>query len=169
MIAARTSASSGLTTSSRSVSVFDGAICSSGTSSPVAGRLYWMRLWWVSSGSSSIRMPVWRSISIAAQVQNARPPRRSGRGASRWRGPAAQMLRPLIGWWHDGPAQCPAGVGDEPPGAVCRRRRAGGGGGGRARWPCGRARAGPGAVPGCADPSGTCGTGAPSAAGPRRR
>ena len=38
MIAARTSASSGLMTSSRSVSVFDGAICSSGTSSPVAGQ-----------------------------------------------------------------------------------------------------------------------------------
>ena len=46
MIAARTSASSGLMTSSRSVSVLDGAICSSGTSSPVPGRVYWIRLWW---------------------------------------------------------------------------------------------------------------------------
>ena len=44
MIAARTSASSGLITSRRSVSVFEGAICSSGTSSPVPGRVYWMRL-----------------------------------------------------------------------------------------------------------------------------
>jgi len=38
-IAARTSASSGLITNSRSVSVFDGAICSSGTVSPVLGRV----------------------------------------------------------------------------------------------------------------------------------
>jgi hypothetical protein len=35
-----TSASSGLTSSSRSVSVLDGAICSSGTSSPVDGSRY---------------------------------------------------------------------------------------------------------------------------------
>ena len=38
MIAARTSARSGQTTRSRSVSVLDGAICSSGTSSPVVGQ-----------------------------------------------------------------------------------------------------------------------------------
>ena len=37
-MAPRTSASSGLTSSSRSVSVLDGAICSSGTSSPVRGQ-----------------------------------------------------------------------------------------------------------------------------------
>ena len=61
-----------------------------------------MRLWWLSSGSSSIRMPVWRSVSIAAQVQNARSssPVRSRRlpvsgssaqilaAACRWRGAA---------------------------------------------------------------------------------
>ena len=45
MISLSTSASSGLMTSSRSVSVLDGAICSSGISSPVAGSLYWMKLW----------------------------------------------------------------------------------------------------------------------------
>src|SRR5665647_2911360 len=72
MIAARTSASSGLMTRSRSESVFDGAICSSGTISPVLGRLYWMRLWWLSSVSSSMRIPVCRNVSTAAQVQNAR-------------------------------------------------------------------------------------------------
>src|SRR5579863_1086774 len=44
MIAASTSASSGLTTSSRSASVLDGAICSSGTSSPLPGSRYWTRL-----------------------------------------------------------------------------------------------------------------------------
>ena len=42
MMALSTSASSGLTTSSRSVSVLDGAICSSGTSSPVLGSRYWI-------------------------------------------------------------------------------------------------------------------------------
>ena len=72
MIADRTSASSGLMTRSRSASVLDGAICSSGTSSPVAGSRYWTRLWWDSSVSSSIRMPVWRRTSTAAQAQNAR-------------------------------------------------------------------------------------------------
>ncbi len=44
MIIASTSASSGLTTSRRSVSVFDGAICSSGTTSPVVGSRYWITL-----------------------------------------------------------------------------------------------------------------------------
>ena len=38
MMAERTSASSGLTTRSRSASVLEGAICSSGTSSPVVGQ-----------------------------------------------------------------------------------------------------------------------------------
>ena len=28
------------------MSVFEGAICNSGMSSPLAGRRYWMRLWW---------------------------------------------------------------------------------------------------------------------------
>src|ERR1035437_7973558 len=55
MIADRTSASSGLTRSSLSVSVLLGAICSSGTSSPVAGSRYSVMPWWVSSRSSSQR------------------------------------------------------------------------------------------------------------------
>ena len=67
-----TSASSGEITSSRSASVFDGVICSSGISSPVAGSRYWIRLWCDSSVSSSIRIPVWRSTSTTAQVQNPR-------------------------------------------------------------------------------------------------
>lgn len=57
MTAARTSASSGLMTSRRSVSVLDGAICSSGMSSRLVGRVYWIRLWWLSSVSSSMRIP----------------------------------------------------------------------------------------------------------------
>jgi len=44
MITLSTSASSGPITRSRSVSVLDGAICSSGISSPVAGSWYWMKL-----------------------------------------------------------------------------------------------------------------------------
>ena len=72
MMADSTSASSGLMTRSRSVSVLDGAICSSGTSSPVVGRRYWTRLWCDSSVSSSIRMPVDRRTSTVAQAQNAR-------------------------------------------------------------------------------------------------
>ena len=58
MMVDSTSASSGEITSSRSVSVLDGVICSSGISSPVAGSRYWMRLWCDSSVSSSIRIPV---------------------------------------------------------------------------------------------------------------
>ena len=71
MMADSTSASSGLTTRSRSESVLDGAICSSGTSSPVAGSRYWTRLWWVISSSSSMRTPVARRTSTVAQAQNA--------------------------------------------------------------------------------------------------
>ena len=71
MIALSTSASSGLTTRSRSASVLDGAICSSGTSSPVPGRRYWTRLWWLSSSSSSARMPVRRRTSMIAHAQKA--------------------------------------------------------------------------------------------------
>ena len=71
MIADRTSASSGLTSSSLSVSVLVGAICSSGTSSPVVGSRYSVMLWWVSSSSSSQRMPVSRRTSIVAKAQNA--------------------------------------------------------------------------------------------------
>ena len=71
MIADRTSASSGLTRSSLSVSVLLGAICSSGTSSPVVGSRYSVMPWWVSSRSSSQRMPVSLRTSIAAKAQNA--------------------------------------------------------------------------------------------------
>ena len=72
MMVLSTSASSGLMTRSRSASVLDGAICSSGTSSPVPGSRYWTRLWWLSWTSSSARMPVARRISTVAQAQNAR-------------------------------------------------------------------------------------------------
>ena len=72
MMADSTSASSGVITSSRSWSVLDGAICSSGISSPVAGSRYWISEWWVSSVSSSMRIPVCRSTSTIAQVQNPR-------------------------------------------------------------------------------------------------
>ncbi|MGH8920968.1 MAG: hypothetical protein ACRD0H_21990 [Actinomycetes bacterium] len=72
MTALSTSARSGAMTSSLSVSVFDGAICSSGISSPVAGSRYWTKLWCDNSASSSIRMPVRRRTSTAAQAQNAR-------------------------------------------------------------------------------------------------
>ncbi len=58
-------------TRSRSASVLDGAMASRGTSSPVAGRRYWTRLWCDSSVSSSTRMPVWRRTSMTAQAQNA--------------------------------------------------------------------------------------------------
>ena len=50
---------------------FDGAICSSGTSSPVVGSRYCTRLWWVISKSSSMRTPVSRRVSMIAQVQKA--------------------------------------------------------------------------------------------------
>ena len=71
MIADKTSASSGLTRSSLSVSVLLGAIWSSGTSSPVVGSRYSVMLWWVSSRSSSQRMPVSLRTSIVAKAQNA--------------------------------------------------------------------------------------------------
>jgi len=58
MTVARTSATCGLMTSSRSVSVSDGAICSSRTHSPLFGRVYSMRPVVDSSVSSVIRMPV---------------------------------------------------------------------------------------------------------------
>src|SRR5258708_5821540 len=74
MIADSTSASSGLTTSSRSVSVLDGTMCSSGMSSPVPGSRYWTRLWWVRSVSSSTRMPGIRSTSTADQRREERQP-----------------------------------------------------------------------------------------------
>jgi hypothetical protein len=57
MMAARTSARSGLMSRSLSASVLDGVTCRRGTSSRVPGRWYWTRLWWLISRSSSIRMP----------------------------------------------------------------------------------------------------------------
>ena len=95
MIADSTSASSGLMTSSRSASVLEGVICSRGISSPVAGSRYWMRLWWDSSVSSSIRMPVCRRTSTIAQHQN---PRCSSKVRSR-RLPVAgssAQIRPVV-------------------------------------------------------------------------
>jgi hypothetical protein len=55
----------------RSLSSLDGAICSSGTTSPVSGRVWVTSARWVSSSSSSCRMPVWRRVSTIAQLQNA--------------------------------------------------------------------------------------------------
>ena len=69
MMALSTSASSGLTTKRRSASVLDGATCNSGTISPVVGRRYWTRLWWLSSSSSSTRTPVARKTSTTAHAQ----------------------------------------------------------------------------------------------------
>jgi hypothetical protein len=63
-MALRTSASSGLTSSNRSVSVLDGAICSSGTNSPVVGSRYSVMLWWDSSSSSSQRMSYCQDLWI---------------------------------------------------------------------------------------------------------
>ena len=54
------------------MSVLDGAIWSSGTISPVPGSAYWVMLWWLASSISSMRAPVWRRNSTAAQAQNAR-------------------------------------------------------------------------------------------------
>ena len=82
-------------TSRCSASVLEGVICSRGISSPVAGSWYWMRLWWDSSVSSSIRMPVCRRTSIIAQHQN---PRCSSKARSR-RLPVAgssAQIRPVV-------------------------------------------------------------------------
>ena len=82
-------------TSSRSASVLDGAICSSGISSPVSGSRYWIRLWCDSSVSSSMRIPVWRSTSTIAQVQK---PRCSSKVRSRRRPPSgcSAQTRPVV-------------------------------------------------------------------------
>src|SRR5665647_2771598 len=98
MIAARTSASSGLMTRSRSESVFDGAICSSGTISPVLGRLYWMRLWWLSSVSSSMRIPVCRNVSTAAWKQRLLTKTRRARGPN---GQTIEVHEPRAGGRHE--------------------------------------------------------------------
>lgn len=70
-IAARTLANSGVTSNSRSSFVLDGMICSSGTSSPVSAIRWETMASWVSSSSSSMRIPVWRSVSMTAHAQNA--------------------------------------------------------------------------------------------------
>ena len=108
MMVLSTSASSGLTSRSRSASVLDGAICSSGTSSPVAGSRYWTRLWWVSSVSSSMRMPVARRTSTVAQVQNAR--------SSSWMRSRRLPARRLAGPDPGGDAACVAEAGQGLPG-----------------------------------------------------
>ena len=163
MMALSTSASSGLTTRSRSASVLDGAICSSGTSSPVPGSRYWTRLWWLSSSSSSTRMPVARSTSTAAQAQNA------------WSSSPVRSRRfPLAG----SPAQTLTARG--PGGGADQGLPGGGEGlapGLAARAACssacgvgvllgdgsGPGRAGRGAARGSGRPSGTCGAAGPCA------
>ncbi len=113
-----TSASSGEMTSSRSASVLDGTICSSGISSPVVGSRYWMRLWCDSSVSSSMRIPVCRNTSTTAQVQN---PRCSSKLRSR-RAPVSgcsAQTRPVV--WVFSTARrrvVPAAV-NTSPGRVC--------------------------------------------------
>ncbi len=129
MIADSTSASSGDTTSSRSSSVLDGAMCSSGISSRLAGSRYWTRLWWDSSVSSSMRMPVSRRTSTAAQAQN---PRCSSRVRSRRLpvpGSSAQ-IRPACCVFVTGLRSVwPAAVNNSPAAAsraACSRSAAGG-------------------------------------------
>ena len=153
-----TSASSGLTTRSRSVSVLDGAICSSGTSSPVVGSRYCTRLWWLSSRSSSTRTPVSRRTSMIAHAQKAWS---SSRVRSR-RLPVSGIVRPRRCPGRRAAERtrvsvCPAAV-NVSPGGVWRaassraraavRRSVDGRGPGRA------ARA---AVRGCGRPSAPCG------------
>ena len=104
------------------MSVLDGAICSSGISSPVAGSLYWMKLWWDSSVSSSIRMPVWRRTWTAAQVQNALC---SSRVRSRCLPPpgSCAQVRPAEAWVLAGRRRVwPAAV-NSWPGAVASAAR----------------------------------------------
>ena len=115
MIADSTSARSGETTRSRSASVLDGAICSSGTSSPVAGSRYCTRLWWVSSRSSSTLMPVARSTSMIAQVQKAW----SSSQVRSWRLPSASWAQiRMPGLRAAGRVKaCPPAV-NVPPGGV---------------------------------------------------
>ena len=143
-------------TRSRSVSVLDGAICSRGTSSPVPGSRYWTRLWWLSSRSSSIRMPV------CAQHLDGRPgPERvvfldgevgalaGGRvvGPDLERGPPGTGRRTRV--WPGG-GELLAG-----PGLPCRREQAGGvgalpGDGADQDGQDGQPLAGPGVHPGLA-------------------
>ena len=94
------------------MSVLDGAICSSGISSPVAGSRYWTKLWWDSSVSSSIRMPVWRRTSTAAQVQNAWCSSRVRSRRLPVPGSSAQVL-PLMRAWSRWPAQRLPGGGEQ--------------------------------------------------------
>jgi len=92
MMALSTSASSGLTTSSLSVSVFDGRICSKRTIWPVVGSRYCTRLWWLSSSNSSTLTPVVRSTSTIAQPQNAWSPSRERLRRLPVAGSSAQMV-----------------------------------------------------------------------------
>ncbi len=109
-----TSANSGEITRSLSVSVLDGAMCSRGTSSPLAGSRYWTRLEWVSSVSSSIRISLCRSTSTAAKAQNARC---SSRVRLRRRPPfgsSAQTVAPGLRVVTDRRRVCPAAVNSCP-------------------------------------------------------
>lgn len=109
-----TSASSGEMTRRSSVSVFEGAMCRSGMSSPVESRVYWTKLWWLSSFSSSMRRPVARSTSTAAQVQK---PRCSSRVRSRrWPvcGSSAQIRAPACREVIERRSRWPAAVNSSP-------------------------------------------------------
>ncbi len=133
MIVDSTSASSGEITSNRSWSVLDGVICSSGISSPVSGRRYWMRLWCDSSLSSSMRILVCRNISTIAHVQK---PRCSSKPAS-WRRPPAgsstQTRPPAAVFITERRSVDPPAV-NNPPGAA--RWAASSTAAVRARWAC---------------------------------
>lgn len=85
--------------------------------SPVVGSVYWVMLWWLASSISSIRTPVWRRNSIAAQPQNAQF---SSRVRLR-RTPAsskAQVAPSLSGW----PGHLTHGLGAEEQVVACPGR-----------------------------------------------
>jgi hypothetical protein len=97
----------------------EGAICSSGTSSPVVGNRYRTMLWWLISRSSSTRIPVVRNTSTTAQAQNA-----MSSSVVRSRrlpvvGSSAQTLSPVVRVTVDRVSDCPAAV-KLCPGRVCR-------------------------------------------------
>jgi len=115
MITLNTSASSGLITRRRSVSVFRRHDVEQRDHLAAGGTVYSTKLWWLSSASSSMRTPVWRSTSTAAHDQNARCSSRPRSLA--WRSRAlAQILsdravpghRPAKGFSSRG--ECPSGV-----------------------------------------------------------
>src|SRR6266545_2636303 len=135
-IRASTCASSGETSSSRSVSVLYGATCSSGTTSPVSGRVWVTSAKWVSSSSSSSRMPVCRRVSTIAQVQNASSSSRvrsrrwwsASRRARRWPAPACPPRRRSLAAWMR--SKCSPLTSNRPPIGVAAAAATS-----RSRWP----------------------------------